>query len=109
MIAANALRGDAPVAHWENANLNESIILDVREPGEFDAGHVPKAINIPLGELRGRLGELDRNRQVLVYCAVGQRAYYASRLLRQHGIQAKYISGSFGCYTVWKQIQSNFH
>jgi len=109
MIAANALRGDAPVAHWENADLDGSIILDVREPGEFDTGHVPRAINIPLGELRGRLGELDRNRQVLVYCAVGQRSYYASRLLLQHGIQAKNISGGFSCYAVWKQIQSDSH
>jgi rhodanese-related sulfurtransferase len=106
MIAANALRGDAPLSHWESADLDGSFILDVRQPGEFETDHVPKATNIPLGELRERLSEINCENQVLVYCEVGQRSYYASRLLRQHGIAAKNISGGFRCYNAWKQIHS---
>jgi len=105
MIAANALRGDAPVSHWEALDLDGSLILDVRQSGEYEAGHVPAAVNIPLGELRERLGELARDRRVFTYCSVGQRSYYATRLLRQHGIEASNISGGFRCYQAWKQTQ----
>lgn len=106
MIAANALRGDAPVSHWEDADFKESIILDVRQPGEYNAGHVPSALNVPLGELRKRWTEMDfDNREVLVYCAVGQRSYYASRFLRQHDIKARNVSGGFRCYKNWEKAQ----
>ena len=105
MIAANALRGDAPVSHWEALDLDGSFILDVRQPGEYEAGHVPAATNIPLGELRERLGELTPDRQIITYCSVGQRSYYATRLLRQHGFEASNISGGFRCYRAWKQTQ----
>ena len=98
MIAANALRGDAPVAHWADATSSQSYVLDVREPQEFDLGHVEGATNIPLHSLRDRMSELPRNREILVYCAVGQRSYYASRALRLNGFSAKNISGGMKTY-----------
>jgi NADPH-dependent 2,4-dienoyl-CoA reductase/sulfur reductase-like enzyme/rhodanese-related sulfurtransferase len=98
MIAANALRGDAPVAHWADARSSQSYVLDVREPEEFDSGHVEGATNIPLNSLRDRMSELPRDRQILVYCAVGQRSYYASRALRLNGFPAKNISGGITNY-----------
>ena len=55
--------------------------------------HVPEAVNIPLGELRSRLEELPRDREILVVCRSGQRAYTATRCLIQHGFNARTISG----------------
>jgi len=102
MIAANVLRGDAPVAHWEEDALQQSCIIDVREPGEFALGHIEGAINIPLGVLRDRMEELPRDREILCYCAVGQRSYYASRALRQNGFKARNISGGMRTYVTKK-------
>jgi NADPH-dependent 2,4-dienoyl-CoA reductase/sulfur reductase-like enzyme/rhodanese-related sulfurtransferase len=102
MIAANVLRGDAPVAHWEEDALWQSGVIDVREPGEFALGHVEGAINIPLGVLRDRMEELPRDREILCYCAVGQRSYYASRALRQNGFEARNISGGMRTYVAKK-------
>jgi len=98
MIASNALRGDAPVAHWENVGGTQATVLDVREPGEFALGHFEGAVNIPLGTLRDRMGELPRDREVLAYCTVGQRSYYASRALRLNGFDARNISGGMTTY-----------
>jgi NADPH-dependent 2,4-dienoyl-CoA reductase/sulfur reductase-like enzyme/rhodanese-related sulfurtransferase len=98
MIAANALRGDAPVAHWADAKSPQSYVLDVREPEEFALGHIEGAHNIPLNSLRGRMSELPRDREILVYCAVGQRSYYASRALRLNGFLARNISGGMKTY-----------
>ena len=98
MIAANALRGDAPVAHWEGVKSSQAYVLDVREPQEFRLGHFEGASNIPLHSLRDSMSELPRDREILVYCAVGQRSYYASRALRLNGFSAKNISGGMKTY-----------
>ena len=55
--------------------------------------HVPDAINIPMGQLRGRLDELPRDREILIICRSGQRAHYATRILLQNGFQARNLSG----------------
>jgi len=68
---------------------------------------VEGAINIPLNSLRVRMHELPRDREILVYCAVGQRSYYASRALRLHGFNARNISGGFRSYGTQRQIRGN--
>jgi NADPH-dependent 2,4-dienoyl-CoA reductase/sulfur reductase-like enzyme/rhodanese-related sulfurtransferase len=98
MIAANALRGDAPVAHWADVRSSQAYVLDVREPQEFALGHVRGANNVPLHSLRDRMSELPRDREMLVYCSVGQRSYYASRALRLNGFPAKNVSGGMKTY-----------
>jgi NADPH-dependent 2,4-dienoyl-CoA reductase/sulfur reductase-like enzyme/rhodanese-related sulfurtransferase len=98
MIAANALRGDAPVAHWADVRPSQSYVLDVREPREFGRGHVEGARNVPLHSLRGSMSELPHDREILVYCAVGHRSYYATRALRLNGFPAKNISGGIETY-----------
>jgi NADPH-dependent 2,4-dienoyl-CoA reductase/sulfur reductase-like enzyme/rhodanese-related sulfurtransferase len=98
MIAANVLRGDAPVAHWADVKSTEEYVLDVREPQEFSLGHVEGANNIPLHSLRDNMSKLPRDKEILVYCAVGQRSYYASRALRLNGFPAKNISGGMKIY-----------
>ena len=91
MIAADVLRGDMPLSHWDTAKTE--YLLDVREPMELAVEDVPGAHHIPLGQLRARLGELPRDREIQVICRSGQRAYYATRILLQNGFQAKDVSG----------------
>jgi rhodanese-related sulfurtransferase len=68
-------------------------LLDVREPVELAVERVPGAANIPLGDLRSRLGDLPRDREILVFCRSGQRAYRATRVLLQHGFRARNLMG----------------
>jgi NADPH-dependent 2,4-dienoyl-CoA reductase/sulfur reductase-like enzyme/rhodanese-related sulfurtransferase len=91
MVAADVLKGDMPISHWHEAK--GEFLLDVRESVELAVESVPEAVNIPLGQLRARLGELPRDREIHVICRSGQRAYYATRILLQHGFNAKTISG----------------
>ncbi len=91
MVAANVLRGDMPLAHWDS--LGNLFLLDVREPVELAVESVPGAVNIPMGQLRARLGELPREREIGVICRSAQRAYYATRILLQNGFKARNISG----------------
>ena len=91
MVAADILRNDMPLSHWNEAK--SGFILDVREAVELAVENIPGATNIPLGQLRARLGELPRDREIHVVCRSGQRAYYAARILLQHGFNAKTVSG----------------
>jgi rhodanese-related sulfurtransferase len=65
----------------------------VRQPVELVVESVPGAVNIPLGELRARLGELPRDREIFLICRSAQRAYYATRILLQNGFKARNLSG----------------
>lgn len=82
-VAEIAARADAP------------IVLDVRTPEEFAAGHVPGAVLIPYDQLPARLGELDRSRWVLVYCKSGRRAGIAEGVLEDAGFEVRQIDGSW--------------
>jgi hydroxyacylglutathione hydrolase len=61
------------------------VVLDVRRPDEYAAGHVPGSLNIPLGHLAARLDEVPAGRPVLVHCAGGVRSPIAASLLTGHG------------------------
>jgi NADPH-dependent 2,4-dienoyl-CoA reductase/sulfur reductase-like enzyme/rhodanese-related sulfurtransferase len=91
MVGADVLRGDLPLIHWDSAK--SGFLLDVRDPMELAVENVPEAVNIPLGQLRARLNELPRDREINVICRSGQRAYTATRILLQNGFKAKDISG----------------
>jgi NADPH-dependent 2,4-dienoyl-CoA reductase/sulfur reductase-like enzyme/rhodanese-related sulfurtransferase len=91
MVAADVLRGDMPISHWEGAE--KAFLLDVREPVELAVESAPGTVNIPLGQLRARLRELPRDREILVVCRSGQRAYYATRTLLQEGFKARTLAG----------------
>ncbi|MUL83640.1 MULTISPECIES: rhodanese-like domain-containing protein [unclassified Mycolicibacterium] len=78
------------------ANLQ---IVDVRNPGETEAGMIPGAVNIPVGQLPDRTGELDPARPTVVYCAGGYRSSVAASLLRQRGFTD--VSDILGGYNAW--------
>jgi len=97
MVAADILHGDMPLRHW--SSVDGGYILDVRNPPELAVESVPGAVNIPLPELRARLGELPRDREILVICRSGQRAYYAARILLQNGFNAQVVAGGMLSYS----------
>ncbi len=104
-VAAGVLRGDHPVTHWSSiTRKNEPLLIDVRTASEFAAGHVPEAVNIPLDELRERLHEIPRERSVQAYCQVGQRGYYATRILQLAGFDVANVSGG---YRSWLASERN--
>jgi len=98
MIASNLMRGYTQVVHWEDLAGSDAFILDVSDPFEFKSGHVENAVNIPLGQLRDRLAELPRDREIWAYCLEGQRSYYALRILAQYGFKVRNISGGYLMY-----------
>lgn len=74
-------------------------ILDVTEEMERLVYQIPGSYHIPLGELRGRMGELEKTRMIIVYCAVGVRSYNGARILMQNGFEnVKVLSGGTGFY-----------
>ena len=102
-VAANILRGDVAVSHWSEWKRRQAagqtpLTLDVRPPTAVAAGAIPGTIRIPLGELRARLDELPRDREIWVHCGVGQTSYYAVRLLAQHGFKVRNLSGGMTSY-----------
>jgi NADPH-dependent 2,4-dienoyl-CoA reductase/sulfur reductase-like enzyme/rhodanese-related sulfurtransferase len=99
MIAANVLRGDVDIVHWEKLDKDRAFLLDVRDPSEYKKGSVDGSVNIPLNDLRQRMGEVPKDQEVWSYCLVGQRSYYAARVLSQYGYDIKSLSGGYKTYT----------
>ncbi|MCC7424715.1 MAG: FAD-dependent oxidoreductase [Planctomycetaceae bacterium] len=98
-VAAGLLRGDHPQLDFDEflkMPISERpSLVDVRTPTEFEAGHVPGAVNVPVDELRQRIGELPVDRRIAVYCQVGQRGYMATRILLLAGRDVVNLSGGY--------------
>ena len=90
--------------HWDEvAELPRDgsvTLLDTRTEGEYAAGHIPGAINIPLDSLRQRMGELDRAKPVYVNCYSGLRSYIACRILSGNGFACANLSGGYRFYAL---------
>lgn len=105
MAAQNVLAGDVALAQWnEVAALNPSttLLLDVRRPDERAQGFIPGSAHIPLDELRERVSELPRDRELIVYCQSGQRSYIAARILSQQGFRVCNLTGG---HRTWRVTQ----
>ncbi len=102
--AQNILDGLVRTATWQeltDGNRTGTFLLDVRTAAEFNTGHIPGAVNIPLAELRERITELPRERKIIVYCRVGLMAYNAARLLQAHGMSDCFnLSGGYETWHV---------
>ncbi len=97
----NIIDGLVSQVQWSEAltvfgEVPGTVLLDTRTEGEFSRGHVPGAVNIPLDELRERIGELPQDGMLFVYCQSGLRSYVACRLLAQRGFDCVNIAGGFG-------------
>lgn len=80
------------------ANHDQFVVVDVREPSEWRTGTVPGALRIPLGDLAKRLGELDRQRPYAVVCAHGNRSQSGASLLVDAGFQAGSVVGGMALW-----------
>lgn len=89
--------------HWDQVDTlcrdGGATLIDVRTPGEFRSGHIPGAVNIPLDDLRERLGELDRDKKIYVNCHSGLRSYLACRILTGSGFACAHLSGGYRFYS----------
>lgn len=101
-VAENVLSGLSDVVYPDTIPP-DAVVLDVREPDEHELGAIPGAVNIRLGELRSRLGELDRAKQFVCCCQVGLRGYLAERILKQNGFRAANLSGG---WLTWKMYHT---
>ena len=95
--AANILDGTVKIKHFTELQKDD-FILDVRTHAEFAGGSVPKAKNIPVDDLRGRLDELPQDKTIHVYCGIGLRSYIACRILEQNGFDARNLPGGYITY-----------
>lgn len=105
-VASGLLRGDHPQLNIEDIlGIDEGrrpFLLDVRSAEEFAESHIVGAVNIPVDELRGRISEVPRDREIAAYCQVGQRGYLATRILLQAGFKAANIGGGFKTYRLYQ-------
>jgi rhodanese-related sulfurtransferase len=69
------------------------VIVDVRNPNEFEAGKFPNAVNIPLEEMEGKLETLPKDKTLLLHCNTGARAEMAYNVLKKAGFKVKYVKG----------------
>lgn len=104
-IADNMINGSSKTVQWyEIGELQTSgaTVIDVRTKKEFDDGHIPNAVNIPVDELRDRLAEIPKSK-LIINCQVGQRGHTASMLLNELGYQAANLDGG---YITWSDAQT---
>jgi NADPH-dependent 2,4-dienoyl-CoA reductase/sulfur reductase-like enzyme/peroxiredoxin family protein/TusA-related sulfurtransferase/rhodanese-related sulfurtransferase len=100
-VAANNLRGDTELVRWDELadfDPEQVGILDVRTEPEWQVGHLPNAVHIPNTELRQRLDELDRDKEWVLCCSVGRRAYVMERMMRQQGFKVRTLTGGLTTY-----------
>ena len=99
LVALNQLEGrykEVKVSQVRELVESNAFIIDAREKGEYEAGHLKNAINIPLSEFRGRLNEIPKDKPVYVHCRSGQRSYNMVMALNHLGYENVYnISGSY--------------
>jgi len=104
-VAHNLMIGDTKAIHFDQIDhLNDDqILLDVRNPNELSKGNAIKgAINIPVDELRDRLRELPKEKEIIIYCQVGLRGNVAYRQLVNNGFRARNLIGGYRTYAFSK-------
>ncbi len=102
-VAENIKNGIVKQFYYEDIpslrEIKDVILLDTRTPFEYMRGHAEGFINIPLDDLRERLGELDKTKKIYVMCQSGLRSYLATRILMQNGFDAYNFAGGFRLYS----------
>lgn len=104
-VAENILEGVTSFIGWneleelEKSGRDDYIILDVMEDMERLVFQIPNSCHIPLGQLRQRMGELDKSKLIIPYCAIGVRSYNAARMLMNNGFEkVKVLPGGTSFY-----------
>ncbi|NOH43343.1 CoA-disulfide reductase [Vibrio cyclitrophicus] len=100
-VATNIIKGDATPIHFDEIdNLgDDQLLLDVRNPDEMKTvGYIEGAVNIPVDQLRKRMNELPKNKEIIIYCQVGLRGNVAYRQLVHNGFKARNLIGGYRTY-----------
>ncbi|MGB1320419.1 MAG: FAD-dependent oxidoreductase [Vibrio gallaecicus] len=100
-VASNIIKGDATPIHYHQIDqLSENqLLLDVRNPNELSNGNfLEGAVNIPVDQLRERMTELPKDKEIIIYCQVGLRGNVAYRQLVNNGYKARNLIGGFRTY-----------
>ncbi len=101
-VAQNIISGTMPIVHWHDipqANVENTVFLDVRTNEEYALGTLPNSLHIPLDDLRARIHEIPTNKKIYAYCSVGVRGYLAVAILLQRGFKQVYnLSGGYKVY-----------
>ncbi|CRZ53207.1 CoA-disulfide reductase [Vibrio cholerae] len=100
-VATNLIKGDAKAIHFDEIDnlTDEQVLLDVRNPMELqNMGYFPGAINIPVDQLRQRMNELPKDKEIVIYCQVGLRGNVAYRQLVNNGFKARNLIGGYRTY-----------
>ncbi|WBA13467.1 FAD-dependent oxidoreductase [Salinivibrio kushneri] len=100
-VATNLIKGDAKAIHYHElgALRDDQVLLDVRNAPERENGqYIDGDIHIPVDELRGRIDELPKDKEILIYCQVGLRGNVAYRQLVNHGFKARNLIGGYRTY-----------
>ncbi len=100
--AQNIINKSMPVVKWrdvKNIDFSKTILLDVRTEEEYEMGTIKGSVNIPLDQIRSRINELPKDKQIYIYCAVGIRGYFALKILKAHGFDKVFnLSGGYKTY-----------
>ncbi|WP_337232116.1 FAD-dependent oxidoreductase [Vibrio cholerae] len=100
-VATNLIKGDAKAIHFDEIDnlTDEQVLLDVRNPMELqNMGYLPGAINTPVDQLRQRMNELPKDKEIVIYCQVGLRGNVAYRQLVNNGFKARNLIGGYRTY-----------
>jgi NADPH-dependent 2,4-dienoyl-CoA reductase/sulfur reductase-like enzyme/rhodanese-related sulfurtransferase len=100
-VANNIIKGDATPIHFDEMDslTDEQVLLDVRNPGELEnVGFIKDALNIPVDQLRHRMDELPKDKEIVIYCQVGLRGNVAYRQLVNNGFKARNLIGGYRTY-----------
>jgi NADPH-dependent 2,4-dienoyl-CoA reductase/sulfur reductase-like enzyme/peroxiredoxin family protein/TusA-related sulfurtransferase/rhodanese-related sulfurtransferase len=106
MVAENILNGTHQPIQADELNAlptGSFTLLDTRTLPEHEAGHIPGSLHIPVNELRDRLGELPKDREIIVYCQVGLRGYVANRMLVQKGFPCRNLIGGYKTWSMFHE------
>lgn len=107
-VAENILLERLRIFYWNDLSkiTDQDLLIDVRRDDEFKNGKIANAINIPVDELRARLGEIPKDKKLFIYCEAGLRGYLAQRILLQNGYnQVQNLSGG---YQLWNAASKEF-
>ncbi len=99
-VASNLMKGDAVAIHFDEIDhlTADQLLLDIRNPSELQNGYLPGGVNIPVDQLRQRMHELPKDKEIIIYCQVGLRGNVAYRQLVNNGFKARNLIGGYRTY-----------
>ncbi len=106
-VAENVLTGKVETVlskDMDNRDKDKVILLDVRDDIEIENGKIEGAIEIPINQLRNRLSEIPKDKEVWIYCQIGLRGYIAARILMANGYKVRNLNGGYKTYIMNKFI-----